>query len=406
MIFIAHRLRSPRASNLRVAARIAAVFSVTLILGGCGISDWIHGGASNLEPPAELRDFPAAYRVEKVWRTDIGGGADVKYIKRSPYVDDNVLFVSEPKGRVRAYNAASGKDLWKVQLKDTEIEGGTGFGHGMVLLGTKNGEVIALNAASGVREWSSQVSSEILAPPSVGSGIVVVQTVDGKIFGLATATGDRLWMQEHSVPALTLRGTSTPVIVSDVVLTGLANGNVVAYRLSDGKQLWEVPVSEPRGRSAIERLTDVDAPPLVVGSTLYAAAYHGKLVAFNLQAGRILWARDISVYSGMAADANIIYVSDENGYVTALDLATGTRVWQQKGLHGRWLSAPAVIGNTVAVGDFEGYVHWLSTDDGRFVARYRVGSDAILGAPVAGTETLYVGDQGGEVAALQLHPKK
>ncbi len=406
MICVMQRLRNQQAQGLRAAARIAVVLSALLGLGGCGISDWIHGGASNLEPPAELVDFPAAYRVEKVWSTDIGGGADGKYIKLSPHLDDSVLFMSEPEGQVRAYNAASGKRLWKVNLKDTEIEGGTGVGHGMVLLGTKNGEVIALNAASGAHEWSSRVSSEILAPPSVGAGIVVVQAVDGRIFGLATATGDRLWMQDHSVPALTLRGTSTPLIVSDVVLTGLANGNIVAYRLNDGKQLWEVPVSEPHGRSAIERLTDVDAPPLVVGSTLYAAAYHGKLVAFNLQAGRILWARDISVYSGMAADANNIYVSDEHGNVTALDLSTGTRVWQQKGLHGRWLSAPAVIGNTVAVGDFEGYVHWLSADDGHFVARYRLGSDAILSAPVAGIDTLYVADQGGEVAALRLHPKK
>jgi len=395
-----------RARSLRAVAYLVAALGFTLGLSGCGIMNWIHGGASNLEPPAELTDFPAAYNVEEVWSADIGGGADDKYIKLSPYLDGNVLFVSEPHGRVRAYNAASGKRLWSARFENIEIEGGTGYADGMVLLGTKKGQVIALNASTGARLWSADVSSEVLAPPTAQAGVVVAQTVDGKVFGLAETTGHQLWMQEHSVPALSLRGTSTPLIVSDVVVTGMANGKLAAYRLTDGQQIWEVPVSEPHGRSEIERLIDVDAPPLVVGGTLYAAAYHGKLVAFNLQTGRILWSRKISVYSGMAVGVNNIYVSDENGYVTALDLATGASVWRQEGLHGRWLSAPVVVGDTVAVGDFKGYVHWLSTDDGHFVARYRIGSDAILAAPVATAETLYVADQDGDVATLRLHPKK
>ncbi len=390
----------------RRGVRLVSILGLVLGLGGCSIVNWMHGGASNLAPPAKLKSFAAAYRVRRVWSADIGGGADGKYIRLSPALRNNVLYVAEPQGRVRAYNVASGKRLWGTHLKHAEIEGGTGFADGMVLLGTKDGRVLALKASNGALLWSAVVSSEILAPPRGSAGIVVVQTVDGSIFGLAADTGKRLWMQEHAVPSLSLRGTSTPLVVDNVVVTGLANGKLAAYRLANGRQLWDIPVSEPHGRNEIARLIDVDSPPVVVGNTLYADAYHGKLVAFNLETGHIQWSRDVSGYSGMAVDANNIYISDARGYVMAYDLATGASVWQQTGLHDRWPTGPVVIGDTVAVGDFKGYVHFLSVDDGRFVARYRISSEPILATPVAGTETLYVADQDGDVAALRLHAKK
>ncbi|MHB8256323.1 MAG: outer membrane protein assembly factor BamB [Acidiferrobacterales bacterium] len=392
--------------TLRRSVRFVLALGLVFGLGGCSVLSWIHGGTSNIAPPAKLRSFPAVYRVRRVWSADIGGGAGAKYIRLSPVLHDSVLYVSEPQGRVRAYDADTGKRLWSRHLKHTEIEGGTGFADGMVLLGTRDGRVLALKAANGALLWSASVSSEILAPPRGADGVVVAQTVDGSIFGLAADTGKRLWMQEHTVPALSLRGTSTPLIVENVVVTGLANGKLAAYRLADGRQLWDIPVSEPHGRNEIARLIDVDAPPVVVGETLYADAYHGKLVAFNLASGHIQWSRDVSGYSGMAVDANNIYISDARGYVMAYDLATGASVWQQTGLHGRSPTAPVVIGDTVAVGDYQGYVHFLSVDDGRFVARYRLGSASILATPVAGTETLYVADQDGDVAALRLHAKK
>ncbi len=390
---------------LRRAALFASTLALVFGLGGCSILNWIHGGASNLAPPAKLTSFRAFYRVERVWSADLGGGAGAKYIRLSPALYDDVLYVSEPKGQVRAYDAVTGRKLWGRHLKHTEIEGGTGYADGMVLLGTRDGRVIALNAANGKLLWSTSVSSEILAPPRGASGVVVAQTVDGSIFGLAAATGKRLWMQEHAVPALSLRGTSTPLVVDNVVVTGLASGKLAAYRLADGRQLWDIPVSEPHGRNEIGGLIEVDAPPVVVGETLYADAYHGKLVAFNLASGRIQWSRDVSGYAGMAVDANNIYISDARGYVNAYDLATGASVWQQTGLHGRWPTAPVVIGDTVAVGDFHGYVHFLSVDDGRFVARYHISSSAILATPVASADTLFVADQDGHVVALRLRAK-
>ena len=73
--------------------------------------------------------------------------------------------------------------------------------------------MIAMEAGTGQVRWRAQVSSEVLAPPTASSQVVVARTGDGKMFGISLATGKRLWIYDRTVPVLSLRGTSSPVIV-------------------------------------------------------------------------------------------------------------------------------------------------------------------------------------------------
>jgi outer membrane protein assembly factor BamB len=382
------------------------------LVRACLIGAWAAGlGAcsyfrsdSNLEPPAELVEFKASATVDEVWSRGLGTGPGKAFVKLDPYIGADAIYASDRKGHVYALDKSRGKILWQTKLK-RGVSSGIGVGAGLVTLGAAKGELVALDQASGKQRWTASLSSEILARPAVDSGLVVVQTVDGKLTALAADSGERRWAQERTEPPLSLRGTSAPVALSGVVLAGFANGKIAAFQLKDGNMLWEIPVTEARGRSEIERLVDVDVQPLVAGKTLYAAAYQGKLIAFNLENGRIVWSRDVSTYSGMDSDGHNIYLTDESGGVLALDMNSGASVWKQDQLHGRSLSAPLVTGDYLAVGDFEGYVHWLARDDGHFVARYRPSHDAVL-APLLGEgDTVFVYSQSGELAALRLRAK-
>lgn len=365
-------------------------------LGGCA-------AGSVREPPAELIAFAPQAEVKELWSADVGA-ATKSYTGLAPVLDGTMVFATGADGRVNAFAADSGKRQWETDL-DVSVSGATGAGAGMVLVGTKNGGLIALDEATGKQRWAANLSSQMVAPAVAAAGIAVAQTVDGKLVGLAAADGKRVWVYERAEPALSLRGTSTPVIAGDRVITGFAAGRLVAVQLADGKLLWELPVGQPQGRNEIERLIDVDASPLVVGDMLYAASYQGKLIAVNLQSGSIVWSRDVSIYSGLAADAANVYVSDDKDQVWAFDRRSGASVWKQDRLRGRALSAPAVVAGYVAVGDFEGYMHWLSPEDGRFVARRQIGSSPIRAPAVVAKDTLYVASHSGVVAALQLKQK-
>jgi outer membrane protein assembly factor BamB len=380
---------------------IAAPF-LLILLTGCS---WIRGGESNLEPPEELAEFTASAKVTKLWSVNAGKGPGKQYLILSPALDNKVIYVSDKNGRVSAFNAQNGKRIWRVDLAQP-ITAATGYGNDLLLLGTRKGQVIALQKQDGKQRWTAAVSSEILAPPVAQAGIVVVHTVDEKIFGLSAKDGKLLWMEERAVPPLTLRGTGAPLIVNNAVLAGFANGKLVALNLNDGRLRWETTVAEPRGRNEIERLVDVDAPPLVYGNVVYAAAYQGKIVAVNLDSGRIVWARDTSTYNAMDRDGENLYVTDEQGNIFALNLRTGASEWEQKKLFGRTPSPPAALGNYIAVGDFAGYVHLLSKQGGAFAARYKIGGDPIKTKPLADIQSreniFYVLDQDGDLVALRI----
>lgn len=350
------------------------------------------------EPPTPLANVDAETTVKSIWTADIGS-ATARHLILTPALTGETVYVADADGKVSAYAADSGRRVWRTEL-DVPVSGATGVGDGLVLVATRKGAVIALDQASGKHLWRAAVSSEVLAPPAASRGIVVVQTIDGKLIGLSAADGKRVWLYDRTEPALSVRGTSAPIIATDVVLTGFASGRLVAVQLRDGRLLWELPVSQPRGRNEIERLVDIDAPPLVSGETLYAASYHGKLIAVDLRNGSIAWSRDVSTHTGLAVDATRVFLTDENGQVLAFDQRTGASLWKQDKLRGRELNAPVFVDDYVVVGDFEGYVHWLAPDDGHLVARFRVGSRPIRAPGVLGSSALYV-VAGDTLAALR-----
>lgn len=364
-------------SRARTATIILTALSVSV---GCA-------SRSVREPPSPLVDFLPRANVETVWTADIGSAAG-RHLALRLALYEGIIYAADAKGQVGAYRADTGRRVWETDLA-VPVSGAVGAGEGLVLIGTRRGAVIALDAATGKERWREPVSSEVLAPAVAGGGRVAVQTVDGKLAGLSAKDGKRVWLYDRTEPALSLRGTSTPIIADDIVLSGFASGRLVGLQLSDGRVRWELPVSQPRGRNEIERLVDVDASPIVRGDMLYAASYRGKLVAVNLRAGSIAWSRDISSYAGLALDENNLYLTDDVGQVHAFERRTGASVWRQNKLRGRGVSGPMYVAGRVAVGDAEGYVHYLAVEDGSLLARQRVGGGPVRAGVVNG-ETLYV----------------
>src|SRR5699024_371293 len=112
------------------------------------------------------------------------------------------------------------------------------------------GRVIALDRDSGRQRWKTTVSSDVLSAPTGAAGIVVVRTEDGRLFALSAQDGERVWSYDSSVPRLSLRGNSSPLIVGgDTVLLAQDNGKLASLALRDGRLDWETTVAAPSGRS-------------------------------------------------------------------------------------------------------------------------------------------------------------
>lgn len=380
--------------------RGACLVVLAVLASGCGTVRNYLGGTDNSDPPAKLVTFRQSMTVQTLWSTRVGKGSGEQYVKLAPIVVGGKVFAADSKGHVGAYDAATGRPVWEIDT-ETPISGGPGSGDGLVLVGTRNAEVLALDEEKGKLLWRSFVSSEVLSPPRAGNGVVVARTIDGKLFGLDEKKGDRIWTYDSAVPALTLRGTSAPLIVEDKVVAGFADGKLAAITLNEGKLLWQASIAEPRGRTELERLVDISGEPTLADGILYVASFQGHVAAVEINSGQVLWEHDVSSHAGLEVDTRRVYVSNDQSDVLALARRDGEALWKQGNLHARAITAPVVYGDYVVVGDYQGYLHWLSRDDGRFMARVRVDSDGIIATPTVANDTLYVSGKSGVLTALR-----
>jgi outer membrane protein assembly factor BamB len=170
-------------------------------------------------------------------------------------------------------------------------------------------------------------------------------------------------------PALLLRSEAGVLAIGGDVLAGYPNGKLIALDLDDGKLTWEVTVTQPRGTTDLERIADVAGLPIVDGGNVCAAAFQGKVACFEIQSRNMLWARDVSTALSLARDGKYIYVVDDTSAVHALDKTSGASVWKQDKLQYRKLTAPVVVDGRIVVGDAQGFLHVLSPEDGAIIGR-------------------------------------
>ncbi len=355
-------------------------------------------GRQVTDPPAELNEIKATITPKVVWKAQLGKAEQFDFL---PATADGAVYAASAEGDVFKFDAATGKQAWKVNAGE-KLSGGVGLGGKLVLVGSSSGYVIA-HDLSGKLLWKSKVSSEVLSAPQVSGETVVVRCGDSRIFGLNTLDGKRKWVYERTTPALSLRSSAGVVVDSGAAYAGFAGGKLIALRVEDGKVIWEASVAQPKGTTEIERIADITSLPVVDGSVIYAVAYQGKISAIDRASGRIGWNRDISSYTGINADDGRVYVSHATGSVYSLDYASGKTFWRQGDLLNRQLSAPLPMGGVIALGDVEGYIHLLDREDGSFSGRLQLEKSPVMPQLVAlGTNGLLAQTRDGGLYAISL----
>ncbi len=363
-----------------------------LLVAGCSSSP------SPVLPPVKLTAVKNEFSVKKLWSREIGEGASDNYLKLTPVISGERMFTIDHKGTVTAFNTKTRVVIWEKELVN-KIGSPVSLHKDQLLIGTSNGNVFSLNKESGKINWKSTLSSEVLAAPQAAQGIVVVRCVNGQLYGLDLETGKQLWLIEQRTPSLTLRGTSEPVISGDLVLNTFDNGRLVAVNLQSGKIIWQSSIAVPKGRTDLERMIDADANPVIVDDIVYAVAFQGRLVAMQLGSGRIIWTRDLDSYVGMAVDAYRIYLADSQGIIWALDRTTGATLWKQDALLRRSITKPQLHKQYLVVGDFNGFLHWIRRDNGKVAARVRLDTSDYVAPDLDESEDL-VFPKSGNILAL------
>lgn len=381
--------------------RILPLFALFLLLSACSSTK----DKDEEERVAKLVDFDKTIKVERLWSKAAGSDKGRKYTKIVPVLVDGVIYTADIKGRVFAFDAETGKRKWKAKT-DFAFAGATGAGNGLVLAGTVDGQVVALNADDGELLWNTEVSSEVVAPPATNGVIVVAQTIDAKLFALDAKTGEINWSYDHTTPVLSLRGTASPIVTPTQVICAFDNGQVVSFSSSDGSRTWEARAAQPKGKTDLERIVDIDGSPVLEAGLVYVTSYQGNVMALNRGQGREVWKKSASSFYSPAVERGRVFVSTDRSRVIAYNSANGDAVWQNEQMLNRELHAPVVFDDYIGVVDGDDYMHLLNKTDGQYVHRFKPKGDGFSAPIISDNGKIYILSDDGKLSAYRIKPPK
>ena len=151
------------------------------------------------------------------------------------------------------------------------LASGVSAGFGILIVAGSQGQLICLSQDDGSTIWSVDVGSEILAPAALDAKLVIVKTSSGELNAYNISNGLREWSYRSQLPTLTLRGSSPPVIEEGIVYAAFDNGRLGAFQVSTGFLVWDGAISYVEGTSELDNMIDADAAPVLEGCLLYTS---------------------------------------------------------------------------------------------------------------------------------------
>lgn len=377
--------------------RVAAIAALALAAGCESYNPlrWMGIVSGPANPPTPLAPFDAKVTPHAAWTARVGKSEGLHL---RPAIAAGRVYAASGDGGISILAEDDGHLVDRFD-SGKPVSGGVEVADGKIFVGTLKGEVLAIDSSAHVL-WVGHVAGEVIAPPAVSRNVVVVRTADGRIFGFALADGKRLWVYQRPTPSLLLRSPAGVLAIAGDVVAGYPNGKLIALDLEDGKLTWEVTVAYPRGSTELERIADVAGLPVIDGGNICAAAYQEKVACFEISTRNMLWSRDLSTAHSLAYDEKNLYLVDDKGAVHALDKKSGASVWKQDKLLYRDVTSPVIFDGKVVVGDLQGYLHVLSPDTGAIVGRLETDGTPVVSL-VPGLSGLFVQTAGGAVLRVR-----
>jgi outer membrane assembly lipoprotein YfgL len=332
--------------------------------------------------PAALPNVNGQLVVQKAWTASIGPVTTPLFAS----VHAGRVAVASTAGQVALMDAATGQDVWRLQL-DTPIQAGVGGDGQRFAVITRTNEVVAIEAGKVL--WRFRLPAMSYTAPLVAGGRVFVLTADRAVTALDGATGQKLWTQQRTGDPLVLQQAGLLIPFGDTLLAGWG-GRLASLNPNTGAVRWETLVGSSRGTNEVERLVDLVSGVSRLGNTVCVRAFQASVSCVDATRGTALWTRPAQGHEGLDGDESLVFGVESDSKVLAWQREGGQPAWTQEALRFRGLSAPLVLGRSLVLGDDNGLVHFLSRQDGQILQRLSTDGSAITGKPVAAGPTLVV----------------
>lgn len=318
-----------------------------------------------------------------LWQWEAGDA-----IESSAAIAGGVVYVGTRAGELVALGLADGKPLWRYKVTGDGIgESSPCVAGGSVFVGDLAGVLHAVDAASGKGLWTHKTGQEIKSSPVVVEGRVLVGSYDQSLYALDAKSGRVVWKAETEGPV-----HATAAVGDGMTYVSGCDEVLRAIRVADGSEVFQVPSGGYTGASAA----------LAAGRAFYGN-FENQVLAVDLQARKVAWRyehkeRKFPFYSSAALPEGRVVLGGRDKMVHCLDAVTGAPRWTFA-TRARVDSSPAVAGGRVYVGSSDGRLYVLELATGALVQEQELGAP-LTASPALASGRLVIGSEDGLVACL------
>ncbi len=369
-------------------------------------TDWPSGrrgtrGAASTEEPNPVPPF----RIR--WEVDLPGVA-----LGTPAIVGDLVFVSTDGGEIVALEASSGVTRWTHNI-GSPSDSAPAVAGDLVYLGARNHRLLALDRNNGELRWESNLGNIVLGSPIVSDGTLYIGSTNGDLEALDAATGEPRWSADANGWVVAHPATDGMVVAATslgerFVTVDPATGRRLLVFHSGTPVAGGPVIADGRAFLVTNRGAVWTIDPSAVSRPFSRFAYVAK---FNFFAWRLrsepprqtgtIWvgsARGKVKYSPAYAGGNLLVVN-EAGKVTAFDGADGSIAWETQ-LGGEIIAEPVVAGDTLVLGAADGVVLGLNIHTGSEVWGHNIGNHPLSAAPSVSGRTLFLPTTDGKLTAL------
>ena len=299
--------------------------------------------------------------------------------------------------------------------QDTSIDPSKGFGGGVayddgkLFVSTGFGSVIALDAASGKQLWKVDLGVPIVNAPTANGGRVFVSSQDNHFYALAQTDGRKLWDHQGISESAGILESTSAAVAGEYVVAPYSSGELFAIRVTNGRVAWSDMLTRTGTTTALSELDDIAGRPVIDRDMVFAISHSGLMVAINLNSGERVWTRDIGGIQTPWAAGDFVYVLTTDSELLCLSRKDGKVKWMHQ--LPRWedpenhddpivWAGPVLVSNRLIVVSSNGYAESLSPYTGELKGRVEIPDGAYI-SPVVANGTLYLLTNNAQLIALR-----
>jgi len=257
-------------------------------------------------------------------------------------------------------------------------------------------------------KWQFHTGGYVISSPAVTSGLVYVGSMDQNLYALDRETGKAKWtFKTESAVA------SSPAVSGGLVYFGSYDGNFYAVDAASGQQKWKFETGgerrfahkglhglQPSGEAKPDPWDFFLSSPAVFQGAVYFGSGDGYIYALDAATGSLKWrfrTGDV-VHASPAIAGGAVFVGGWDGSLYALEAASGKMKWRlqagvdpQYGNQQGFQSSPAIAGGVVYSGCRDSKVYAIDAKTGEQKWAFSNNGSWVLPSPAVHEGYVYFG---------------